>query len=132
MKKWLDKFKKQKGSATIEFLGIIPLAFLLILILWQFLVAMHGVLITQSAANEYAKVYSITENATEAAQSAGNILAESNSLSYTINGPNYTSSKEFTTQINVNINLVVLPNELFGYSSPSIPYSAESSSRVIE
>lgn len=48
--------KKEEGSATIEFLGIIPLAILFLVILIEFVAAIHAVAVVESAANEYANV----------------------------------------------------------------------------
>lgn len=47
----------EKGSVTVEFIAILPFVFLIMLICWQFLVGVYGVIISQSAANEAAKVY---------------------------------------------------------------------------
>lgn len=127
------KFKKEDGSATIEFLGILPLALMLLMIVWQFIVGINGVMVTQSAANEYAKVYSITQNVGEASAAADGILSTAGNYlqSQGVSGSSL-GSKEFTAEASVNIRLVFLPSELFGYSIPSIPYSATASSRVIE
>src|SRR5699024_2525517 len=125
MKLLKRRFKNEDGSATIEFLGILPLALLLLMIIWQFIVGINGVLVTQSAANEYAKVYSITQNAGEASAAADNILSTAgNYLQSQGVSVSNLGSKEFTAEANVNIRLVFLPSELFGYTIPSIPYSA--------
>ncbi|SFA91113.1 TadE-like protein [Lentibacillus halodurans] len=133
MKRWKRKFKNEDGSATIEFLGILPLALLLLMIIWQFIVGINGVLVTQSAANEYAKVYSITNSDSEASTAANNILSTTGSYlqNQGVTGSNL-GNKKFTAEANVNIRLVFLPRELFGYQVPSIPYAATASSRVIE
>ena len=46
----------ERGSSTIEFLGMIPLVFLVIMIAWQFIAGAHAVILAESAANEAAKV----------------------------------------------------------------------------
>ncbi|GGK08619.1 hypothetical protein GCM10007063_33790 [Lentibacillus kapialis] len=127
------KMKIEDGSATIEFIGILPLALLLLMIIWQFIVGINGVVVTQSAANEYAKVYSITQNNGEATQAANKILSTTGNYlqNQDVSGSNL-GSKEFTAKASANIRLVFLPSEIFGYSTPSIPYSATASSRVIE
>lgn len=133
MKLLKKRFKTEDGSATIEFIGIVPLALLLLMIVWQFIVGINGVLVTQSAANEYAKVYSITQNAGEASQAANKVLSTTGNYLQNrgVTGSNL-ASKEFTAEANVNIRMVFLPSEIFGYTIPSIPYSASASSRVIE
>lgn len=131
---WLTKLKKdEEGSATIEFLGIVPLAFLLLMIIWQFIVGINGVLITQSAANEYASVYSITKNPTEAEQAASEILNSTGDYLHTVSigGPS-PGNKEFQAQVSVNIEFVFLPDRIFGGASPLIPYTSTAYGRVIE
>ncbi|WP_100009947.1 TadE/TadG family type IV pilus assembly protein [Lentibacillus sediminis] len=131
MKLWKRKLKNEDGSATIEFLGILPLALFLLMIVIQLVVGIHGVLVTQSAANEYAKVYSVTENSGKASQAAGDILSSAGD--YLQSGsPTVSGGKEFTAEVNVNIRLVFLPGEIMGYQVPSIPYTATAHSRVIE
>lgn len=133
MKLWKRKLKNEDGSATIEFLGILPLALFLLMIVWQFIVGINGVLVTQSAANEYAKVYSITQDYGEARQAADNILSTTGDyLQPSGINPNGAGGKEFSAQVNVNIRLVFLPDEIFGYQTPSVPYTATAHSRVIE
>ncbi len=107
MKLLKRRFKNEDGSATIEFIGILPLALLLLMIIWQFIVGINGVLVTQSAANEYAKVYSITQNAGEASAAANNILSTTGNYlqSQGVSGSSL-GSKEFTAEANVEIRLV--------------------------
>ncbi|SET34353.1 TadE-like protein [Oceanobacillus limi] len=126
--------KDEQGSATIEFLGIIPVALLLLVVLWQFILGIHGVVVTQSAVNEYASVYSITKDKDEARAAAQKILDTTGdhlSFSSYVTEPS-SSDKEFTIEIAANINLVVLPVNLFGGTTPSIDYHATTYSRVIE
>lgn len=132
--KIIKKLQKcEEGSATIEFLGIVPLAFLLLMIIWQFIVGINGVLITQSAANEYASVYAITKNHTEASQAAKKVLNSTGEYLHTesINGP-HAGDKEFKAQVSVSIELVFLPDNIFGETSPFIPYTSTAYGRVIE
>jgi len=128
--KWLKKWKKnEEGSATIEFIGMIPLVFLVLVIVWQLIVSAHAVMVAQSAANEYAKVLSVTQNQGEAEQ-AGRKITETagalHSTSFSVSG-----DKEFSVSVNSNIALVFLPAEIFG-SRLSIPVSTDASGRVIE
>lgn len=132
MIKWIKKVKKnEEGSATIEFLGILPLAFLLLMIIWQFIVGINGVLITQSAANEYANVYSITKNQAEATQAANKILNSTGDYLHTVSIGG-SGSKEFKAHVSVNIEFVFLPDSVFGNASPLIPYTSTAYGRVIE
>lgn len=129
---WFKKVKKNEdGSATIEFLGIVPLAFLLLMIIWQFIVGINGVLITQSAANEYANVYAITKNEAEATQAANKILNSTGDYLHTVSIEG-SGSKEFQAHVSVNIEFVFLPDSIFGNESPLIPYTSTAYGRVIE
>ncbi|WP_139343333.1 TadE/TadG family type IV pilus assembly protein [Virgibacillus siamensis] len=133
LKWWRKKAKSEDGSATIEFLGIVPLALMLLMIIVQFVVGVNAVLVTQSAANEYATVYSVTENPAEAATAAREILSSTGNYlqASSISGSNL-GSKEFSASVSVNIHLIFLPEEILGYSLPSVPYTTEAYGRVIE
>ncbi|UJL47030.1 pilus assembly protein [Virgibacillus sp. NKC19-16] len=130
MKKWRKRINNEEGSATIEFLGIVPLALILLMILIQFIVGINGVLVTQSAANEYANVYSITKSPSEAQQAANKILSSTGDYLQMneITTP-AAGAKEFETTVSVNLNLIFLPDSI---SAPSIPYSTTAYGRVIE
>ncbi|GEL76472.1 TadE/TadG family type IV pilus assembly protein [Tenuibacillus multivorans] len=137
MKLLVKKVKNENGSATIEFLGILPLAFVLLMIFIQFIVSVNGYLVAQSAANEYAKVYSVTEEHDEAKLAAEQIFDSTGSYltnedidnSHDESG---THLKEFKVQINFSIDLIFLPEEILGATVPSITSTVEASSRVIE
>ncbi|GAA0588671.1 hypothetical protein GCM10009001_00680 [Virgibacillus siamensis] len=133
LKWWRNKTKSEEGSATIEFLGILPLALMLLMIIVQFVVGINAVLVTQSAANEYATVYSVTKNPAEARDAANEILsATGNYLQATSISGSGLGSKEFSANVNVNIQLLFLPEEIFGYPLPTVPYSTTAHGRVIE
>lgn len=133
MKDLKQKFLNEEGSATIEFLGIVPLAFLLLMIVWQFIVGINGVLITQSAANEYASVYAITKSHTEATEAANEILNSTGDYLQTTNiaGPP-PGVKDFEASVSVSIEFVFLPDSIFGEATPSVPYTSTAFGRVIE
>src|SRR5690606_20126451 len=120
--------KKEEGSATIEFLGIIPLAILFLVILIEFVAAIHAVAVVESAANEYANVYAMTKDASEANEAANNIL---NSAGDHIQpgAISVTSGKEFTATVNATIDLMFLSNY---FPNLKVPYSATAYGRVIE
>lgn len=123
--------KNEKGSSTIEFIGVLPFAFLMLMIIWQFIVSVHGVVVTQSAANEAAKVYSLTKESEEATEAAKKIVSTAgNYLSFTSAPVN--EGKDFTVKVNVKIHLVFLPKKLFNYNPPSLSFSSEVHGRVIE
>jgi uncharacterized protein (UPF0333 family) len=132
---WISKLKKdQKGSATLEFLGIVPIALILLVVIWQFIVGINSVLVTNSAANEYATVYSITKSKPDADKAMQEILnSTGNYLSFIdyVKEPN-EYDKEFTVEIKVGIELVFLPKKILGATVPIIEFPATAHGRVIE
>jgi len=128
------KIKDQNGSATLEFLGMVPLVLLIMVMLWQFLVGAFALMTVQSAANEAAKVYSTTENSGEALQAAKVIIEDTgDSISYNSSksGIASGSNNEFTATIGIQMDLVFLP-ESITKSIPPIPINQDVTSRVIK
>lgn len=54
--------KSEKGSQSIEFLGILPFYFLFFLLLWQIVASGYAVLNLKSIASDAAQIYAMTEN----------------------------------------------------------------------
>lgn len=54
--------KNERGSLSIEFLGILPLYFLLFLLLWQVVASGYAVISLKAAASDAAKVYAVSED----------------------------------------------------------------------
>lgn len=120
----------ERGSATIEFLSMVPLVLLMMLIFWQFLVAGYAVIVTQSAANEAAKVYSVTKDSAEAENAARKVINNAgNNLSLRSAAP--SGNKKFTITVNVDMHLLFLPKKWAGYLPP-INFSRTISGRVME
>lgn len=104
--------KSEKGSVTVEFIGILPFVFLILLILWQFLTGVYAVIIAQSAANEAAKVYAITGSSGEAMSAARQIVSSAGGgISYngSKSGIKNESDSYFTAQIGVELDLFFIP-----------------------
>jgi hypothetical protein len=102
----------EKGSATVEFIGILPFVFLILLILWQFLTGVYAVIIAQSAANEAAKVYAVTRNLDEAMSAAQHIVSSAGGgISYD-SGDSHISDNGsyFTARIGVDLDLFFIPD----------------------
>ena len=57
-----DKLKNERGSLSIEFLGILPFYFLFFLLLWQVVASGYAVIHLKSVASDAAKVYAVSEN----------------------------------------------------------------------
>ena len=131
--KWKSLINREDGSATLEFLGMVPLVFMLMLIIWQFVVGVHGVIVTQSAVNEAAKVYSITgewDQAKVAAQKT--VQTGAKYLTFNNAQTTVTGSDTFTAKVSVDIDLIFFPDKLFPNGTPSLAYSSEASGKVIE
>jgi Flp pilus assembly protein TadG len=131
LKEMIVKLKNnEKGSASIEFIGIIPLIFMIMLVLWQFLISAYAVIVAQSAVNEAAKVYSITENSGEAYAAASDIVNTAGS-SIQFAGSSISGGDEFNAQVNVDIKFVFLPDRWFS-STPSYTFTSDASGKVIK
>lgn len=63
-------FQSKKGSATLEFLSILPLVVLMCLLVWQFVVAGVAVMDSQSLVSEAVRYASTTHNEKEAKKQA--------------------------------------------------------------
>ena len=77
MRYFKNKTKEERGSATIEFLSMLPLLLFFTLVLFQFLIVGYNVIVTQSALNEASKVYATTGNYEEAKMAAQDVLSTS-------------------------------------------------------
>lgn len=131
LKEIIVKLKNnEKGSASIEFIGIIPLVFMIMLVLWQFLISAYAVIVAQSAVNEAAKVYSITESSSEADMAAANIVNTAGS-SIQFLGSGISGGDEFEAEVNVDIKFVFLPDKWFS-TVPSYTFTSDASGKVIK
>ena len=72
--------KEERGSLSIEFLGILPLYFLLFLLLWQVVASGYAVLSLKSAASDAAQVYAVSEDYYETKEVIDQALAGSSIL----------------------------------------------------
>ncbi|MED1794565.1 TadE/TadG family type IV pilus assembly protein [Brevibacillus nitrificans] len=136
MRKSRAKLKDERGSVTVEFIGILPFVFLILLILWQFLTGVYAVIIAQSAANEAAKVYAITGNSGEALDAAQHIVGSAGGgIAY--NGGESSISGDgsyFTARVGVSLDLFFLPDFIKDNMSEEdrvISFSRELRGRVI-
>ncbi len=60
--------RNEKGSLSIEFLGILPFYFLFFLFLWQVVASGYALLTLKSATNDGAAVYAMTNDVEQARQ----------------------------------------------------------------
>ncbi len=126
------KINNEDGSATIEFLAMVPLVFLIMMILWQFLVAGYAAIIAQSALNEAAKTYAVTEDITDATSSARNLVNKAGGNIQIMDlDPMNNGNNHFTLRMHVNLDLVFIPDSIAGYI-PKVSFTREISGRVME
>ena len=106
--------KDEKGSLSIEFLGILPLYFLLFLLLWQVVASGYAVISLKAAASDAAQVYAVSEDYYEAKevidQSIGgsSILRNHHFVIQKVSG----SADLFEIKITARHPLVFLPNSI--------------------
>jgi hypothetical protein len=134
MRRWNTRIKNEKGSASIEFLGMVPLLLMFFAMLWQFLVVGYALIVTHSAVNEGAKVYAVTEDPSEASAKAGDIMNKvggsiRQTSPLTVNDSG--SSPHFTAVLQTEVELVFLPADI-RKGLPAIPIKQEAASRVIQ
>ncbi|MBS4175854.1 TadE family protein [Bacillus sp. FJAT-49736] len=132
----------EDGSATLEFIGMIPLVFIIVMVAWQLIVAVHSAVLAQSAANEAAKVYSLTTDPYDAEDSAKKIIDTSkNYLSMEetkIEDDDHHNAKDiklkkFKATVKVNIQYIFLPKKLFkDGNTPSFSFTSSASGRTMD
>ena|SRR5690625_2969116 len=110
MRKIGKRLKNEKGSYSIEFLGILPFLFLIFIILWQAVASGYAVYTLKTAANEGARVYALSENEWEARQTVREIIDSTTVLTYQYADvvPGYNG--EFEIIIDVQHPLIFIPD----------------------
>lgn len=110
---------------------MVPLIFMVMMVIWQFIAGAHGLIIAESAVNEAAKVYSVTAEAGEATAAAKKIVDAGGSY-ISFGGAPVSGTNEFNASVNVKIDFVFLPAKFFPGGQPTFSYTAESSGKVIK
>ncbi|CAG9620271.1 TadE/TadG family type IV pilus assembly protein [Sutcliffiella rhizosphaerae] len=130
---WIKGWKEnEKGSLTIEFLGMLPLMLLMVIILWQFMISAYGVIVTQSAANDAAKAFSLSARESEARTAARDTLQAGSNLKYrSVSVNNYSGSQEFQVTVHADLELVFIPKK-WVRNTPSVNISRTVSGRVLD
>ncbi|PFK47106.1 MULTISPECIES: TadE family protein [Bacillus cereus group] len=126
--------KNEEGSATLEFIGILPIVIIFFVFLWQFSLVTYSYFLGHSAANEAAKVYSITGNSAKANSIIQKTIGtNSNHFLYLkdseITSPN--NAGEFKVKVLTHYNVKILPDFL-ETEIPPIEMKQEVASQVIE
>lgn len=111
------RLSSQKGSATLEFLTILPVVLLLSLVVWQFFVAGLAVMDAQSLVSEAARYASLDQE--EAEEAKEKALKKFGDSSY-YNIKNFEveiEDEEAIAQVETEIQVVFFPSAAFSYKT---------------
>lgn len=123
--------KNNKGSISLEFIGVLPFFFLFMLLVFQGFVMGYALITAQSAVNEAAKVYSEGDTLTESREAAQKIVGNSSYLTLnSLSIPSQDSDGDFIVNANVSIDLMFIPDKWKSVSS--ITFNQSASSRVMD
>lgn len=124
-------FKNNKGSISLEFIGVLPFFFLFMLLVFQGFVLGYALITAQSAVNEAAKVYSEGDTLSESREAAQKIVGNSSYLTLnSLSIPSQDSDGDFEVSANVSIDLMFIPDKWKSVSS--ITFNQSASSRVMD
>lgn len=124
----MKHFKNEKGSMTLEFIGILPFLFLFLLLLWQMVALGTSILSAQSAVNEAAKVYAVSEDFSEAEQIAKDIVGTGDLMSFTsFDIPTPEANGQFEVELDVRLYLSFLPDDWVNY-----PFNVAANGRLLD
>lgn len=123
----LKKFKSihnERGSMSIEFLGILPFYFLFFLLLWQVVASGYAVISLKSAANDGAQVYALTGSYSKAIDAVNESIGDSSLLTNV--SVSYPQEKNglFEIKISARHPLVFIPEKWKSTMSLSIDSKA--------
>lgn len=104
--------KEERGSLSIEFLGILPFYFLFFLLLWQVVASGYAILSLKAAANDGAQVYSVTGDYYETLEAVNKSIGGGSLIQNHTVTVNLVSghSDLFEVKINASHPLVFLPD----------------------
>ncbi len=123
--------KNNKGSISLEFIGVLPFFFLFMLLVFQGFVLGYALITAQSAVNEAAKVYSEGDTLSESREAAQKIVGDSSYLTLnSLSIPSQDSDGDFEVSANVSIDLMFIPDKWKSISS--ITFNQSASSRVMD
>lgn len=118
----------EKGSLSIEFIGILPFVIVIFAVFWQLIGTGSSLLIAQKAINESAKVYSITKEPIEAKEIVDEIIGSNTLLDYSNFNVEEDREGYFKVKFTGHHKIIFLPEKW--RRTFSIPQ--QSFSRVIE
>ncbi|WP_034262646.1 TadE/TadG family type IV pilus assembly protein, partial [Bacillus sp. J33] len=121
--------KDQKGSISLEFIGVLPFFFMFMLLIFQGFALGYGVVTAQSAVNEAAKVYAAGDTFEEAKAAAMKVVGNSSSVSFSNLSKSEDSEGNFEATITVKVDLLFVPDQWKSINSLNVTQKA--SSRVM-
>ncbi|MBT2691245.1 pilus assembly protein [Bacillus sp. ISL-47] len=124
------KLQEEKGSMTLEFLTVMPYYFFFFLLLWQAVASGLTMMKAQSAVNEAAKYYAVTEEYSEAYSIASDAIGVSDIMTFQGFDIHTGFNGEFEAVIQLRHGLVFVPKEW--RNKASINFTHKVNSRVIK
>ncbi|PYF07647.1 hypothetical protein [Ureibacillus chungkukjangi] len=121
-----ERLKDERGSLSIEFLGILPLYFLLFLLLWQVVASGYAVISLKAVASDAAQVYAVSEDYYETKEVIDQSIGGSSLLRnhYFVIQNVSGSADLFEIKITASHPLVFLPDSFANRASISIDSKA--------
>lgn len=110
----LKKFKSirnERGSMSIEFIGILPFYFLFFLLLWQVVASGYAVLSLKTAANDGAQVYALTGSEFKAMEAVNESIGNSSLLTNATVSVSDGGNGLFDLKISARHPLVFIPEK---------------------
>lgn len=119
----------EKGSMSIEFLGVLPFYFLFFLLLWQVVASGYAVLSLKSAANDGAQVYALSGNYTDAVDAVNESIGSSSLINDVAVSVPSAGNGLFELNITAQHPLVFIPEKW--KSTMSVPISSKVAGKVM-
>lgn len=118
--------KEERGSLSIEFLGILPLYFFLFLLLWQVVASGYAVISLKAAASDGAQVYAVSGDRLETEEVINKSIGSSSILqNHQVSIHNVPGSADlFEIKISAKHPLVFLPDSIAKLASINIDSKA--------
>ncbi|AIE58784.1 TadE/TadG family type IV pilus assembly protein [Bacillus methanolicus] len=105
------EINNEKGSVSIEFLGILPFYFMFFLLLWQVVASGYAVFTAKTAVNNAAKTYAATNQLSQAIDSAKETLGSSNVITYKDLVPTDLGNGKFKLVLYTEHSLTFIPKQ---------------------
>lgn len=119
----------EKGSMSIEFLGVLPFYFLFFLLLWQVVASGYAVLSLKSAANDGAQVYALSGNYNDAVDAVNESIGSSSLINDVAVSVPSAGNGLFELNITAKHPLVFIPEKW--KTTMSVPISSKVAGKVM-